>query len=309
MVLLPKSLFGTPSAPSWEECLEPGERLGGPSPWGNSRYSTFRRCPYMYYWYFIKRMTQLLPDKALEIGGLYHEARARYGQAWLDHTDEDGNPKLMAENIDDLCRQAGFAILNRAEVIAPGIAGTAKRLYTAWMARYGPGTPGDTRKHLYGVEVLLEVAKPFPYSTRIDQWLWIPEYGGATINEIKSAAAYTGELISSYQWDAQFIGQVYLWNKTMKHKWGALKVFEVDLVTKSLESRVSKETVNITQANIKNWEQAMRSVYLQLIQAEMTGLWPQNPNYHSCHRCPLRDHCASGKKSTEGWRKKRKDEY
>ncbi len=57
MVVLPKSLFGIPSAPSWEECMKPSERLGGPSPWGNSRYSMFRRCPYLYWWSFIKRMT------------------------------------------------------------------------------------------------------------------------------------------------------------------------------------------------------------------------------------------------------------
>ena len=293
---------------SWQEVLVPGEVLGGPSPWGNSRYSTFKTCEYLYYVQHIKRMRTEAYDKNLEIGGLYHEARARYSQAWLDNTDDNGEPKIFQKDIDDLCKLKGFEIINRAEEIVPEFAGMARRLYTAWLARHGPGTVGDRRKETYGVEVLLEVTTPFKYSARIDEWRWSQAAGGPEINEIKSAAAKTGLLLKSYNMDPQFIGQIYLWERVMRKQWGSLKQFTVDLVTKSVDNTVEQRTVPINSTLIKDWEKSMKSVYANLVQCQMTDVWPQRQGYR-CRYCPAFDHCASGRKRFDGWVKKKKGEY
>lgn len=305
-------LVGTilePEFHSWQEVLKPGEVLGGPSPWGNSKYSVFKRCPYLFYWMFVKRMGLVAFDKNLEVGGLYHEARARYAQAWLDNTDDHAQPTISQKDIDDLCKMSGFEIINRASDLVPEYSAEARRLYTAWLAKYGPTTPLDYRASIYGVEVLLEVSEPFKYSARIDQWLWNTEADGPEINEIKSAARRDAQLLKSYKMDAQFLGQIYLWEKVNKKKWGSLKKFTIDLVTKGKENIVDPRSIPINKVLLRDWEKGMKVAYADLVGCQMTNVWPQRQGYHHCRYCPAFDHCASGRKTHIGWRKKKKGEY
>jgi len=297
---------------SWEEVLKPGERLGGPSLWGNSKYQVFKFCPYLYYWLFIKRMARMTYDPNLEIGGLYHEARARYGQAFLDAFDvETGDLSVPQKVIDERCTEAGFDIINRAAKIVPGIAGTVRRLFESWLILSGPGMPRDRRRDLYGVEVVLEVNDPIPYSARLDEWYWDRDRRGARISEIKTAGEYDGRLVNSYRMDAQFLGHQYLWRRTMTRKVGPLVGYDVDLITKTTEVRSTLEHVPIDWALTKSFEEEISYLYSQIIRCQTTRIWPKRMSYY-CTRpwsCQLYDHCASRGRITLGWRKKKKGEY
>jgi len=98
------------SVASWEDILTPEEREGGPSPWGNSRYAVFEQCPYRYWVAFVKRMKPETPAKALEIGGLFHEARARYYLKALELEPTD----TPDDELDAECLRAAYSIIDRA---------------------------------------------------------------------------------------------------------------------------------------------------------------------------------------------------
>lgn len=294
---------------TWQEVLEPGEMLGGPSKWGNSRYSAFRLCAYWYYWTYVKRMTPVLYNENLEIGGLYHEARARYGLVYLQNIDAKGNLLISQKDVDDLCRQAGFEILSRAEHLVPGIAGVARKLFNAWLMLYGPGTGQDRRADLYDVETLLEVESPFPYSCRLDEWGWDSKHSGMAIYEIKTTARRDFDLINSYRFEPQFLGQQYLWRRCMVSDYGDLDAHYVDLVTKGLSTGVHVEQIPFSPALDTQWEELTRATYKRIIACEMDNSWPQEPHYYRCRKCPLFEHCASGKQDCTGWREKVNNEY
>ena len=281
---------------SWEECLNRKEQLGGPSPCGNSKWSDFRECPYRYWWRHVKRMRRERYDVNLEVGSLFHEAVARYYVTGLDGGD------------DQACRQAGYDILIRADEIVPATAGEVRRLYDAWLALYGPDTIGDDRHETYDVECLMEVAEPFPYSTRLDRWAWCERLEGPVIYEFKTAGRRDGRLLSSYRSDPQFLGHQWLWNKCMKRQYGQLKGYTVVLVLKTTPARVHHETVAITPNLVREWEKSMRWYYALLIQCQMQKRWPKSQGYR-CRYCGVFDVCATAGKNTAGWVKKGRGEW
>lgn len=294
---------------SWTSCLKKGEFLGGPSEWGNSRYQAFKHCPFYYWWTYVKRMTPVTYDQNLELGGLFHEVLARYFQAWLDHTEPDGSLKAPRATVDDACLAAGNDLLSRAERVVPGLAGTARRLWRAFLSLYGPKTAVDFRPSLMGVETVLEVKQPFPYSARLDLWLWDEELNGPKITEIKTAASRTTQLVESYRMDSQFLGHKWLWEQTMKRRYGDLARYDVLLVTKAADLYIGLESVNFKPEVVKDWEQEMRWTYAQLVQCEMSGHWPKRRTWRcrrGNHPCALYDYCSAGDDSA--WRKKRKGE-
>lgn len=295
---------------SWQEAFEPDELAGGPSPWGNSRYQAFKHCPYYYWWTYIRRMTPELYDSYMEIGGLWHEVRARVGNTYLAGTDPDGLPiGGTIKDIHQACIAVGWEIINRAEDVVPGIAGKVRHMYESWLPLRGPGAPGCDLATLYGVEEVWQVSEPVPYSARIDQWHWI---GGPVIKEVKTAGRRDTALIESYRMDSQFLGHQWLWKKTMQRRWGKLESYHVDLITSTKDPYVGPETVAIREDLIRDWLKETRYLYAQMIQCEMSGHWPRRRTWR-CTRgnrpCGLYDHCASNGKYNVGWRRKRKGEY
>ena len=69
---------------SWQDALRQGEAAGGTSPWGNSRYQDFKKCPYYYQFFHVHNMTLREPDENLEIGGLFHEMLAKFYHREVD---------------------------------------------------------------------------------------------------------------------------------------------------------------------------------------------------------------------------------
>lgn len=275
---------------SWEEILEPEERLGGPSAMGSSKYADFKRCPYLYHFKHIRRMRPIEHDVNLEVGGLYHEARARYYMA-------EGDPV-----------KAAYDLIERAQEVAPSIAGIVRRLFKGWVTLKGPGTPQDDRHLTKGVECLLEVTEPFHYSTRLDRWLLPLE--GPTIQEIKTAGRYDNRLRSSYLMDSQFLGQQYLWKRCMAKEHGDLVAYSVDLVIKTNPPQYPTEVAPINPEILKNWEYEMQETWRRLEQMKRSArIWPRCRSYHSCRYCELFNHCASGGHSLVGWRRKERHEY
>lgn len=289
------------NVPSWETVLTPKERIGGPSPWGNSKWGDFRSCPYLYWWKHVKRMRLVEPQEALEIGGLYHELRARYYQFFLDHEGD-----LADAEMDRGCTDAAREVLSRTEQVTPYISSEARRLFESWLVKYGPGMPLDDRAQTYDVECLLEVSSPFPYSARIDRWM-MTDYG-PVIMEIKTAARRDGNLLNSYKLDPQFIGQAWLWKRTMARKWGKLFSFVVDLTTKTNPVGVTREAVSVNDNVIRRWVKDMKHYHLLHQQCEATKVWPKNYGYR-CRFCELIDHCSTCGKNNTGWAKKKKGEY
>lgn len=295
---------------SWQDAFKPEELAGGPSEWGNSRYQAFKACPYWYYWNYVKRMVPETYDVYLETGGLWHEVRAKVGNTYLGGIDPDGAPlKESPKQLQEKCIEAGWEVINRAEEPVPGIAGKVRHLYECWLPLRGPGAPGDDLPTLYGVEELWSVDWPVPYSARIDQWHWID---GPVIKEIKTAGKRDGKLIESYLMDSQFLGHQWLWKKKMRRTWGDLFSYHVDLITTTQQPYVGPETVALRDDLVQDWLKETRWLYSQIISCEMSGYWPRRRTWR-CARgnrpCPLFVHCASGGKSSIGWRKKKKGEY
>jgi hypothetical protein len=289
---------------NWEEALIGVDRVGGPSPWGNSRWGVFRSCPYLYWWMFEKRMKLIELDDALSIGGCYHELRAWYYEAYLKRMDSGASP----EELDEACAEAVDDLYQRVTRVNPYVAGEAKRLLNGWMVLYGPRTPNDDRTETYEVECLLEVHKPFEYSCRLDRWYWSPVLEGAGIMEIKTSKKRDSFLVESYRFDPQLLGQMYLWRRRYQRRYGALKSLIIDLAVKSAPPSYHRETVSVDWKLVDAWEKSMLVWNRELQVCVSDNKWPQRQTY-SCRYCHLFRHCASNKQDDTGWRKKKKGEY
>jgi hypothetical protein len=289
------------STHSWEECLEPGERLGGPTRWGSSFWSAFKQCPYLLDFTRNRGWRPVEVSEPLEVGGLVHEALARYYATALSYLESHG---AFDKAADQECLEAAYGLIRRASLVAKPTADDAQRLVRARLALYGPGTVGDDRLDTYGVEVEMGVEEPFCLTTRLDRWCWSDQLKGAVLHELKTAARRDGRLLSSYRMDFQFLIQQYLWRRVQGKK-RPLRAYHVDLITKAQEPEVTVEVVPIDDRLLKDFEREMRWTWMQYQQCVATGVWPKNRGYR-CHYCELFDHCASGGKSTAGWTRKRK---
>ena len=318
-------IFGKTGA-SWEDVLVRGERAGGPSPTGNSYWSDFRLCEYLFAMKHVKRwklrghhpryenLTQ-----ALEIGGLYHEARARYYLENLKFFDSKGNRTQYGKGmpqteIDNACLEAMFDIVNRAEAAVPGYAAQVRRFLEGWLALHGPGTALDNRNFTMYVEQLAEVGTHgFLYSTRFDRIYWCEKQNGPVIQEIKTAKMYSETLLTSYKTDPQMIGQMYCYNHSdLRKKHGPLKGFLIDLCIKTKERRYPTHEVPINLKLISNWVKDMK--YLNMLRQQCTSLnmWPRR--FGNCIQwmrpCEFHEHCSSlTKEKNRYYRKKKKGDY
>lgn len=297
---------------SWTECLRAEEKqFGGPSPNGNSWYSVFEQCPYLWWVTFKKRMRPVVISEALEIGGLYHECRARYSQKYLD-LNETG---ISDADLDLACEQAMFDLVNRAEDIVPQTANQVRRLLRGWLTVYGPTTPRDDRHLILSVEELIETNRGWPYSTRLDCVLWDEELNGPAIKETKTAGRLTEELLAGYTMDSQFLGQQYCWRHSPNYqKYGPLKGFVVDLAIKTQEMRFTQERVPIIKSAIRDWERQRRHTYRNMLLCEAEGYWPRIRTncVKYARRCPLTQHCSILGRGTvpfPGYAKKTEGEY
>lgn len=296
---------------SWEDVLESSERVGGPSPHGNSFYSEFEQCPYKWWVSHVKRMKPEYAQPPLEIGGLFHEARARYYNAYVDNFDlYDSDEKL-----DESCLSAMFDLVDRCDPVVPQTAREVRRLLRGWLKVFGPGTDGDDRHETLAVEELIEVDEGFPFSTRLDRVILSEEYGGPAIMEIKTASRMMQDLIDGYSMDGQFLGQQYCWRHSKWYrKYGPLKAFIVDLAIKTKEMRFLRVATPINNAAIRDWENQKRYTRLQMLICEAQGYWPRMRS--NCvkfvKRCGLTPHCTvlgKGEDPFPGWRKKEAGEY
>lgn len=296
------------STASWEDILTAEEREGGPSPWGNSRYSVFEQCPYKYWVAFEKRMGPTSPAVPLEVGGLFHEARARYYLKALELEPTD----IDDADLDEACLVAAFSIIDRAEKVVPNIAAEVRRLMSGWLTVFGPGNPEDDRFETILVEELVEVDRGFPYSSRIDRVVFSKKLGGPVIMEIKTASRRSQELLSGYRMDSQFLGQQYCWRYSKHYKkYGPLKGYIVDLVVKTNELVCVRESVPVDYKAMRDWEKQKRWTYEQLVLCGIRNHWPKmRSNCVKYGRCPLTRHCASLKPGYfPGYRKKEEGEY
>jgi len=167
-----------------QHVLEEGEEFGGPSPNGNSFYSVFEQCPYKWWVAFKHRMKPIMPSDPLEIGGLFHECRARYYNKYLELTETN----ISDEVLDMECEKVMFDLIDRAEEVVPQIAGEVRRILRGWLVTHGPGRPTDDRADTLLVECLIETNRGFPYSGRLDRVVWNEDLGGPVIMEIKTAS-------------------------------------------------------------------------------------------------------------------------
>lgn len=295
---------------SWETILTEEERMGGPSPWGNSKYSVFEQCPYKYHVAFNKRMRSTQLSDALEIGGLFHEGKAHYYLKDVELRDTD----ISDKDLDTACTKAMYDLLDRAHKVTPRITSEVRRLLTGWMKIHGPGRPTDNRHETLLIEPLLEVNRGFEYSTRLDRVILSEKLGGPVIDETKTAGRKTEDLLASYTMDGQFLGQQYCWRHSPYYKeYGPLKGFIVDLTIKTAQMSSTREVVPLNEAAMRDWEKQKRYTYKQMVNCGLDNYWPKiRTNCVKYGPCNLRKHCGilgRGKNAFTGFRKKKKGEY
>jgi hypothetical protein len=296
------------STASWESVLTPEEREGGPSPWGNSRYAVFEQCPYKYWVSFVKRMKPETPAEPLEVGGLFHEARARYYSTALALEPTD----ISDTELDQECLRAAYSIIDRAEAVVPNIAAVVRRLFSGWIEVFGPGTSEDDRFETILVEALIETDRGFPYSTRLDRVIMSEKFGGPVIMEIKTASRRTQDLLAGYRLDSQFLGQQYCWRYSKYYKkYGPLQGYIVDLAVKGNQMEFIREEVPVNSKAMRDWERQKRLTYEQMVTCEIRNYWPRiRANCIKYRRCGLNRHCSRLKPGYfPGYRKKVKGEY
>jgi len=290
---------------SWEDALDPADRLGGPSPMGNSKWQVFKQCPYLYQLMFIRGYAPRRKSDALELGGLFHEMMARYFIKDMELRDaEERIPELKIWNQSKL---AALDLAHQVEKIAPGLAGEAIRLFRAWQVLNGRGTVGYDCKQTMFIENLLEVREPFHYSARLDRVLRTEH--SVALQDHKTAKMYTNRLVAAYKMDPQFIGQKWLWDQTLAKEYGELEYFEVNLVVKTDSVRVEPLRIYITDSLTRDWLYEMKDLNRQFQFRMQNTLrrWPKCRTYR-CTFCEAFDHCAS-EGSLSGWRKKEKGEW
>lgn len=309
---------------SWEDILTDDEREGGPSPNGNSWWKLFETCPYAFYIQHVRRM-KMTPNhprydklrKALEIGGLYHEALARYYNAHLKYFNNRGEKIVEApqKEVDNACTDAMFDIINRAGEVVPGTAAEVRRLLQTWVKIRGPGTVDDDRLDTMYVEELGRVSvKGVPYSTRWDRIKWFDSFQGPGIQEHKTTSRYSEVLLAGYRIDPQILGQIFCWQKShMFKRHGPLKVYEVDICVKTANPTFPVEQVPIVWDAVKDWFKAKQHEWLHMQQCKLSGKWPRRRS--SCvqygRMCDLYEHCVSlnGPSAGQGWEKKEKGDF
>lgn len=305
----------SPEGHSWEEVLTGDERAGGPSPHGSSYWKDFRTCEYLFWAHQVKRM-EASPEhprydklrEALELGGLYHEALARYYLEHLKHFDRKGKKFSDAsqKDIDEACIHAMYDIVNRAEAIVPGTASQTRRYLEGWLQIFGPGTAMDDRRSTMYVEQLVEVnADGFPYSTRWDRVFWDSELNGPVLQEHKTARSYSETLLASYRTDPQMIGQMYCWDHSAFRKMhGPLAGYRVSLCIKGARREYPQEDVPINPKVIKDWAKDQRWLYFQMQQCETLDRWPRRRG--ACIQwmrpCEFHEHCTLLSKGAAAWR-------
>lgn len=280
---------------SWEEVLTPQERLGGPSPFGSSKWQDFKNCPYLYELKYVKRYRPEVFNDALEIGGLFHEALARYFSA-----------RLGGASFSE-CKAQAYDIVNRAGEVAPEASARVRVLLDHWMTMYH-----DTRysfaDRVIAVEILVEKPKPFMYSARLD--LVLEHRGGVEIMDHKTARMYDSNMLMSYRLEPQFTGHMYLWEGSQQEKdYGPLKKYTVDLITKTKIPTLDLVDVPIRPYKIRQWSKEMQE-HWRWFQKYRKGIhvWPRRTGYQ-CRFCAAFEHCASDDDNLRGWIKKSKGEY
>lgn len=314
--------FGHATGRSWEEVLTKDNRIGGPSPTGSSYWSDFRNCPYLFYLKHVKRV-QITPEHpryeklrmALELGGLYHEGRARYYVEHLKHVDSHGKKisKTPQTKIDDLCVEAMFSVVDAAEKIVPSTASQVRRFLEGWLAVAGPGTSRDDRHQTMYIENLAVADGDFPYSTRFDRIIWDENLGGPVIQEHKTARVYSETLLMSYRLDSQIIGQIWCWEKSeLRKKHGHLAGFNIDLCIKKEVREYPEETIPISYPVMKDWARDMCALHSEMLHCIASRRWPRRRGA-SCTQwmkpCEAHEHCSSLGKNWLGWQKKSKGEF
>jgi hypothetical protein len=281
---------------SWTECLEEGEALGGPSPFGSSKWQDFKDCPYLYELHHIRRFRRREWDVALEVGGLFHEALARYFQSWVDGEGKETG------------REKAFEIVTRCYNHVPDISSEVQRLLTQWMGMYH-GTRYDFRHRVLAVECLVDSAEPVLYSARLDLVLET-ETGGIELMDHKTARQYTANMLMSYRLEPQFLGHMYLWEASGRSKtWGPLERYTVDLITKTREPTIELVDVPVIPRLIQQWKAEMVE-HWKSFQRYKNGAWkwPRRTGYQ-CRFCKAFEHCASGGENFNGWIRKAPGDY
>lgn len=198
--------------------------MGGPTPWGSSWWSAFLKCPlegalirehgwggdYKDYFFY---------------GGLFHECMARIYRG-LDVLEPVRAVQAWAQQ-----NAAGVWAEHAAEVHA--IASNVADAVVAYMGYWRPMPEGKRfdfdalgryqipASEILGVEMVVESADPFPYSTRIDIALRMIDWLGrpcAGLLDHKSTQDPKGDWNEAWWQDFQMAGIAYLWNKEMVPK-------------------------------------------------------------------------------------------
>jgi hypothetical protein len=258
-------------------------RLGGASgDLGWSSFSTFQRCPYLYYRTYIHPLVpkdEQIKSAAFEIGSTVHTFLAlRY-------------IRLM-DPAYPLTPESAMRALYDARVNAE-VVSTSWRLYEGYSIKY-------EADYLRPLSVEFHTVDPATrQSCRYDLIAEVTEaqpgiMPGTWIVEHKTASKFDEPTLHAWRNDGEIIGQLMLWKRLkLDKKFGKLQGVLVNIIGKQKNQLFARTPVPVLlwkhkehAADLKVW-QGIRGL------CQATDTWPRaRANCVGRYQCRLFDHCA-----------------
>lgn len=258
-------------------------RLGGASgDLGWSSFSTFQRCPYLYYRTYINPLVskdEQTKSRAFEIGSTIHVLLAvRY-----EHMRDPAYP-LTPEKV----RTTLLAAHANAEIIME-----SWRLYEGYnirweadylvplVAEFHTVDPETKQSCRYDLIAKVEQAQP-----GIMPGTWIVEH--------KSASRFDDVILNGWRNDGEIIGQLMLWKRLkLDKKFGKLQGVLVNIIGKQQQQKFHRTAVPVELWKHKEHAKDLKVWRGIRLLCEAMDNWPRaRANCAGRYVCGLFDHCA-----------------
>lgn len=308
-----------PSRPSLDEVTgEPSEATA----WGSSRWNTLAECPRKYALQHIEHVFPTRPSDALDIGTMYHRARAIYFRYCVENRKVPIGKRarvaaeaarLAREKL--LCYRDSFLSANSPSGVE--VVDAALGYWQGYLARYGEDYGFRIGKVLM-VEELIEARLPGPewrgqpltgdglgsmVSARLDTAALL-RGGRGWVLEAKTSAMRTRDVLEGFSQDLQLMRQAWLWQ--IGHEQGRLPPLGgiiVDICFKLKQPEYEQIEHVFNERDIARFLHTMRWYDFLRYSAAMHG-YPHD--FTRCRSqfglCSMFDYCLNHGQSAMGYR-------
>ncbi len=275
----------------------------GASPRGSTYYKTFQNCPYEFYLGYICGLRAEKESEPLTIGLLWHYMLEVYYKAIQAHQlatrantrDPNwlyGGSAAGADTVYQIIEKvrATHGYIEVADIV--------NSMFDAYLERYDRRWP----VRVIAVEETLRYTDDrMDFSTRLDLVVEDFDRGGMWIDEHKSAASLTDNLIGSYNLDLQVLGETFtLMNCVDLSQYPAFRGVIIDITTKAAPTskqgpKLYQHPVVVSEHHLKNFVTTIQTRPRMLqVAAELN--WPRFYGHCSGYsrgysKCQFHDLC------------------